>query len=178
LSKNDNPKEYLSNYGNRKYLKIEGDTNIELNEEKIKADSRWDGLHGVITNAKELTECEILKQYNNLWEVENAFRITKHDLKVRPIFHWVERRVKAHLAISFASYALVKHLEYRVKLQYQKMSPEKIRQTLIRVQTSIVYDKNKKIRYGLPSKITQDARKIYHLMNMDYKLTPYIIKKM
>lgn len=178
LSKNDNPKEYLSNYGNRKYLKIEGETKIELNEEKIKAESRWDGLHGVVTNAKNLTECELLKQYNNLWEVENAFRITKHDLKVRPIFHWAERRVKAHMAIAFASYTLVKHLEYRVKLQYQKMSPEKIRQTLIHVQTSILYDKNKKIRYGLPSKITQDARKIYHLMNMDYRLTPYIIEKM
>lgn len=178
LSGKTNPKQYLSNYGNRKYLKIEGDARIELNEEKIKAASRWDGLHGVITNAKSLTQYEILKQYNNLWEVENAFRVTKHDLKVRPVFHWKPRRVKAHLAISFIAYSLVKQLEYRVKLQYKKMSPEKIRQSLIRIQTSILYDNKKKIRYGLPSKISQDARKIYKLCGVTQRLTPLIIKKM
>lgn len=178
LSGKTNPKQYLSNYGNRKYLKIEGDARIELNEEKIKAASRWDGLHGVITNAKSLTQYEILKQYNNLWEVENAFRVTKHDLKVRPVFHWKPRRVKAHLAISFIAYSLVKQLEYRVKLQYKKMSPEKIRQSLIRIQTSILYDNKKKIRYGLPSKISQDARKIYKLCGVTQRLTPFIIKKM
>jgi len=178
LSKTGNPKEYLSNYGNKKYLKINGGVCIELNEEKIKEAGRWDGLHGVITNSKSLTEQEILKQYNNLWEVENAFRITKHDLKARPIFHWKPRRVKAHMAISFTAYTLVKHLEYRVKLQYKKMSPEKIRQTLVRVQTSVLYDNTKKIRYGLPSRINQDARKIYKMCNVTEKLTPFIIKKM
>lgn len=178
ILKSSNPKEYITNYGNKKYLRINGDASIEINEEKIKEDSKWDGLHGVVTNAKKLCNNDILKQYNNLWEVENAFRITKHDLKVRPVFHWVKRRIKAHMAISFCAYVLVKHLEYRAKLQYQKMSPEKIRRTLLRVQTSIVFDRKKKIRYGLPSKISQDARKIYNFMKIDYKLTPYIIKKM
>lgn len=178
LSSITNPKEYLSNYGNRKYLKITGNAHVELHEEKIKEASQWDGLHGVITNAKSLSDYEILKQYKHLWEVESAFRITKHDLKVRPIFHWKPRRVKAHLAISFIAYALVKHLEYRVRLQYKKMSPEKIRQTLVRAQTSILYDVKKKIRYGLPSKISQDVSKIYRLGNVVQKLTPFIIKKM
>lgn len=178
LERTKNQKEYLSNYGYKKYLKINGKSTIELDQEKIQKDSRWDGLHGVITNTKNLSDEEILKQYNNLWNVENAFRITKHDLKVRPVFHWVERRVKAHMAISFTAYALVKNLEYRVKLQYKKMSPEKIRQTLIRAQISILYDKNKKIRYGLPSRISIEANKIYNLMNTPHELTPYIIEKM
>ncbi|MBI4743456.1 MAG: IS1634 family transposase [Actinobacteria bacterium] len=177
IEKTKNQKEYLSNYGYKKYLKINGKSTIEIDQEKIEKDSKWDGLHGVITNAKDLSNEEILKQYHNLWNVENAFRITKHDLKVRPVFHWVERRVKAHLAISFTAYALVKHLEYRVKLQYKKMSPEKIRQTLIHVQTSILYDKKKKIRYGLPSKISIEANKIYNFMKIAHKLTPYIIEK-
>ncbi len=178
LDNNKNAKEYLSNYGYKKYLKVEGKSVIGLNEEKIAKDTQWDGLHGVISNAKDITNPEILRQYNNLWNVENAFRITKHDLKVRPVFHWKPRRVRAHMAISFAAYALVKHLEYRVKVQYKKLSPEVIRQTLIRVQTSILFDKKKKIRYGLPSKISQHARKIYSLMKVKNQLIPYIIKKM
>ena len=178
LEKQKNAKAYLSNYGNKKYLKIEGKTFIELDEEKIKNASKWDGLKGVVSNAQNITNPEILEQYNNLWNVENAFRITKHDLKVRPVFHWKPRRVKAHLAISFAAYSLVKHLEYRVKLQYKKLSPRVIRETLIRVQTSILYDKRKKIRYGLPSRISKYAQKIYQLLKIKYRLTPYIIKKM
>ncbi len=175
-----NPREYLSNYGYRKYLKISDNIKVELNEEKIQQDSKWDGLHGVITNidAKDMTEQEVLTQYNSLWNVESAFRITKHDLKVRPVFHWKPSRVKAHFAISFTAYALVKYLEYRVKLQYKKLSPEKIRRALIRVQTSILYDTKKKIRFGLPSRITQDAKKIYQVMGATWRLTPYIIRKM
>lgn len=178
LAKKKNPKEYLSNYGNKKYLKLEGNAALEIDEEKIAAASKWDGLHGVITNTERSTGEEVLCQYNNLWEVENAFRVTKHDLKVRPVYHWKPRRVKAHLAIAFVAYTLVKHLEYRVKLQYKKISPEKIRQALIRVQTSILYDKHKKIRYGLPSKISLDAKKIYAICGANHKLSPYIIKKM
>lgn len=178
LSKQKNPKAYLSNYGNRKYLKVAGEANIELDDQKIEAASAWDGFHGVITNAKSINNEEILKQYKYLWEVENAFRISKHDLKIRPVFHWRPRRVKAHIAISFVAYTLVKHLEYRVKLQYKKMSPEKIRLSLIRIQTSILFDNNKKIRYGLPSRISIEAKKIYKLGCVDYKLKPFIIKKM
>lgn len=178
LEKSKNQKEYLSNYGYKKYLKITGKSCIELNEEKIKQESKWDGLHGVITNVKILTDEEILKQYNNLWNVENAFRITKHDLKVRPVFHWIPNRIRAHFAICFTAYALVKHLEYRIRLQYKKISPEQIRQLLIRVQTSILFDTKKKIRYGLPSRIPLEAKKIYQALRVDRNITPYIIQKM
>ena len=110
-------------------------------------------------------------------QVEEAFRVTKHDLKVRPIFHWKPRRVKAHIAIAFTAYSLVRYLEYRVKLQYIKLSPEEIRRNLIGVQTSILYDKSKKIRYGLPSRMSKHARKIYGILEVTRRCTPYIIEK-
>ncbi|MCG2725153.1 MAG: hypothetical protein L6420_02660 [Elusimicrobia bacterium] len=88
------PNNYLSNYGNKRYLKVSNEVEIEINEEKINNDSRWDGLHGVITNAKNILDMKILAQYNNLWNVENAFRITKYDLKVRPVFHWKPTRAR------------------------------------------------------------------------------------
>ena len=178
IVRNKNPKEYLSHYGYKKYIKVEGESTLSLYEEKIKEDSLWDGLHGVVTNSKELQDTEVIEHYTNLWQVENAFRLTKHDLKVRPIYHWKEKRIKAHLALSFTAYALIKHLEYRVRLQYIKLSPEKIRQFLIKVQTSILFDKKKKIRFGFPSRLSIEARKIYHLMRIDKKITPFIIKKM
>jgi transposase len=175
LAKQKSPKNYLSNYGYKKYLKVIGETQIEFDQEKIAEDQKWDGLHGVITNAQNLSNDETLSQYKQLWHVEEAFRITKHDLKVRPVFHWTADRVRAHFAICFCTYALVKHLAYRVKLQYKSLSIERIRQRLIRTQTSILYDQKRKIRYGLPSRTTMEVKRIYKLMNINRRLTPYII---
>lgn len=177
LERSRSQRDYLSNYGYKKYLKFIGDSKIEIDYEKLELDVRWDGLHGVITNSKDLSKEEILSQYGNLWSVEESFRITKHDLKVRPVFHWTKRRVKAHIAISFAAYSLVRFMEYRVMLQYMKLSPEKIRQHLVRVQTSILHDQKRDIRYGLPSKISQEARRIYRIFRLERALTPFLIKK-
>ncbi len=178
LAGKKNVKEYLNNSGYRKYLEIEGDAGIGINQSKVDADSKWDGLHGMITNADELSDEEAISQYGNLWQVEEAFRVTKHDLKVRPVFHWKPRRVKAHIAIAFTAYSLVRHLEYLVKLQYIKLSPEEIRRNLIAVQTSVLYDKTRKIRYGLPSRMSRHTRKIYDIVEVKRQCTPYIIEKM
>lgn len=175
LEKSRNQKSYLSNYGYKKYLKIEGESQILLDEQKIEQDSQWDGLHGVITNIKDFNGLEILKYYSNLWTVEESFRITKHDLKVRPVFHWNPDRVKAHIAIVFTAYSLIRYMEHRVKAQFKKLSPEKIRKMLIKVQTTILYDTKKKLRYGLPSKISSEAKKIYAIFKAERAIRPYII---
>lgn len=176
LLKSKSAKSHLSNSGYRKYLKVNGPASIEIDEDKIEADSAWDGLHGVITNS-DIAPADVLKKYGDLWNVEAAFRVTKHDLAVRPVFHWKPHRIKAHIAICFMAYSMVKNLEHRVGLQYKKLSIESIRKTLAHVQTSILYDKKKKIRYGLPSMLKLDAKKIYKLMGLSKQSTPYIIKK-
>ena len=64
------------------------------------------------------------------------------------------------------AYTLVRYLEHRVKLQYIKLSPEKIRQILLSVQTSIYYDKRTNNKYSMPSLMSNDAKKIYKLMEV------------
>jgi len=176
LAKSKSAKSHISNHGYRKYLKISSNTAIEIDEEKIATDSAWDGLHGVVTNS-DLGPQDVLKKYSDLWNVEAAFRVTKHDLAVRPVFHWKPDRVRAHIAICFMAYSMVKNLQYRVGLQYKKLSIEIIRASLAHVQTSVHFDKRKKIRYGLPSMLKPDAKKIYKLMGLSAQRTPYIIEK-
>lgn len=172
LKRNKSPKELISNKGNGKFLKIEGEAEVQLDEKKCLQAAIWDGFHGIITNDSEMNAQEALQHYRGLWQVEESFRITKHDLKVRPIYHWTPDRIKAHLAISFIAFTCIRHLEYRVALQYKKMSPESIRESLIRVQSSILVD-NKKGKYVIPSQVSQDARKIYQVMGLSYSQTPY-----
>jgi len=188
LSKEKSIKTHLSNQGYKKYLQLENNANqkdttnnkscditIALNEKKIEEDAVWDGLKGIITNNDTLSNQELLQQYANLWQVEESFRITKHDLRVRPIYHHKESRVKAHLAISFMAYTLVRHLEHRVRLQYKKLSPQRIRTALLGVQESILYDTKNDKKFGLPSSITIDAEKIYKLMEVKVNKTPYLL---
>lgn len=182
LSKEKSVKTHLSNQGYKKYLELKSsednatcDLTIVLNEEKIEQDALWDGLKGVITNNDELSDTELLHQYSNLWQVEGSFRITKHDLKVRPVYHHKPNRVKVHLAISFMAYTLVRHLEHRVRLQYKKLSPQRIRQALLAVQESILYDTKTDKRFALPSSIVLDAEKIYKLMEVKLNKIPYCL---
>ena len=186
LQKNRSVKTHLSTQGFKKYLQLEEtkdeatscDFTITLNEEKIVQDALWDGLKGLIVNKdSKLTNDEILTQYSNLWQVEESFRITKSDLKIRPVYHWKPSRVKAHLAISFAALFLVRHLEYRVKVQYKKLSPKKIKELLLSVQHSTLVDKTRKIKYAIPSKTNVDLNKLYRIMGLKKHTTPYILGK-
>ncbi len=172
LKKSKNPKELISNRGNNKFLKVEGNSEIQIDEEKCAQEAIWDGLHGVITNDPDLSSREAMHHYRGLWQVEESFRITKHDLKVRPIFHWTPNRIRAHLVISFMAFTCVRHLEYRVGLQYQKLSPKVIRDSLTRIQVSILRGPDKQ-GYVIPSKGSQEARKIYQVMGLRYSETPY-----
>jgi len=188
LQKSSSVKSQLSNAGYKKYIELESsnsadndegdkscDISLTLNQEKIDEDSLWDGLKGIVTNNTSLTDQDLIHQYSNLWQVEESFRITKHDLKIRPIYHWKPSRVKAHLAISFMAYTLVRHLEHRVRLQYIKLSPEKIRKILLSIQVSILYDTKTDKRFAMPSKISNDAKKIYKLMNVPIRQKPYLL---
>ena len=101
-----------------KYLDVDEkcDIKYKLNHSKILNDEKLDGLKGFATNDFTLTPNEIIEHYNNQYEVERAFRISKTDLKIRPIYHRLETRIKAHVLISFVSYAIYKEFERKLKL--------------------------------------------------------------
>jgi len=103
-------KSNINNRGYNKYLKFQGDLKIEIDYQKFEHDSQWDGLKGYITNTN-LKGSEVIENYNNLWKIEKAFRISKTDLKIRPIYHRLRERIEAHICISFVSYLLYKELE-------------------------------------------------------------------
>ena len=88
----------------------------KINEEKIKLDKKLDGIKGYITNDFTLSHNEIISHYTNLYNIEKAFRISKTDLKIRPVYHRLENRIKAHILISFIAYAVYKEFERRIKI--------------------------------------------------------------
>jgi transposase len=176
LEKSKNPESLISNYGYRKYLTIDGKVQVRVNEEKLEREALWDGLHGVMTNIREkdLKAEEVLSQYHGLWQVEESFRITKHDLRVRPVFHWSAKRIKAHIAICFVAFALIRFLQHRIRQKTGEcFSPERIREELYRIQESILKHTIDDNRYVVPSKPGQDAIKIYRTMGKERQVVPF-----
>lgn len=100
----------LNNKGYNKYLKISGEVNIEVDYQKYHQDTVWDGIKGYITNTR-LTDKQVIENYGNLWHIERAFRMSKTDLRIRPIYHRVRDRIEAHICISFTAYCIYKELE-------------------------------------------------------------------
>jgi transposase len=102
-------KSNINKRGYNKYLNLEGESKVSINREAFDRDSKWDGLKGYITNTS-LTKDEIIGNYGHLWKIEKAFRISKTDLRIRPIFHRLRHRIEAHIVISFVAYKVYKEL--------------------------------------------------------------------
>ncbi len=118
-------KSSINNRGYNKYLKLEGELNVKIDLEKFNQDAQWDGLKGYITNSS-LTKGEILENYHHLWKIEKAFRIAKTDLKIRPIYHRLQRRIEAHICLTFAAYKIYKELERQLKEKQVPYSATKV----------------------------------------------------
>lgn len=114
----------INNRGYNKFLLMKGKVSIEIDYEKIDSENKWDGLKGYKTNAK-LTNEEILDNYRNLWHVERAFRMSKTDLRIRPVYHHVRERIEAHICICFAAYTVYKELERVLKTEESSISVKK-----------------------------------------------------
>lgn len=117
-------KAQITNRGYNKFLTLLGKVTVEVNEGLVKEDTLWDGLKGYVTSTK-LEPLEVVAHYGQLWQIEKAFRISKTDLRVRPIFHYKRRRIEAHLCIAFTAYSIWKELELRLGQNNIGMSPRR-----------------------------------------------------
>jgi Transposase DDE domain len=71
------------------------------------------GFKGYITNIDNPTPEFVLAAYHRLYNIEKSFRMSKHDLAARPIYHHKRESIEAHLTIVFAALAITRHIEDR-----------------------------------------------------------------
>ncbi len=146
-------KSNINNKGYNKYLKLTGDVVIEIDYEKYNKDTVWDGLKGYLTNTK-LSDVDVVENYKNLWHIEKAFRMSKTDLRIRPIYHRLRNRIEAHICVSFTAYCIYKELERVLYAEKSSLSLKKAAEL-----THNMYQ----ITYTLPDSKHTKTR----LLNMD-----------
>lgn len=139
-------KQHINNRGYNKYLKMDGEVTITIDNEKYEQDSQWDGLKGYVTNSK-LPAQTIIENYKNLWHIEKAFRMSKTDLRIRPIYHRLRSRIEAHICISFVSFTIYKELERVLKQEDFPLSVQKAAEITHNIyQAEITLPESRKIK--------------------------------
>ena len=118
-------KKNINQRGYNKFLVVENDVHVRIDDDKIAEDARWDGVKSYVTNT-ELPAKQVIEHYHELWGVERAFRVVKGKLETRPVFHFTERRIEAHICICFMAYKVYKELERLLKTLGIGLSVDKV----------------------------------------------------
>lgn len=105
-----------------------------VNRKKFRDVLRREGQYLLRTNQTSEDPSELWKQYLTLTEVEEAFRNLKGDLAIRPIYHQLEKRIEAHILISFLAYSLHVTLKQTAKVHAPGLTPRSILEQMKTIQ--------------------------------------------
>lgn len=153
-------KSNLNNRGYNKYLKLEGQVALSIDYDKFEKDVQWDGLKGYLTNSK-LSSRIIIAQYKELWHIEKAFRISKTDLRIRPIYHRLHHRIEAHICLAFVAYTIYKELERLLQMAQINISVNRAIQLALHMyQVQVMLPNSKKVHHQLLAMDQQQKRLI------------------
>lgn len=92
-----------------RFLTVKGERR-EINVALVEQARRKAGIKGYVTNLR-ISAQEVIDAYHQLFQVEKSFRMSKSDLKARPIFHHKRDSIDAHLTIVFAALAVARYIE-------------------------------------------------------------------
>ena len=94
---------------------------MDIDYQKFEENSVWGRLKGYTINTK-LSDGAVLGNCRNLFEIKRAFRMSKTDLRIRPIYHRLRHRIEAHICIAFTAYCIYKELERVLRKEKSSLS--------------------------------------------------------
>ena len=160
-------KSSINNRGYNKYLQLDGEVNVKIDYQKFEQDALWDGLKGQLTNTK-LSNDLVLENYKNLFHIERAFRMSKTDLRIRPIYHRLRHRIEAHVCIAFTAYTIYKELERVLKKEKSSLSLKTASEiTHNMYQITYLLPQSKQIRTTL-LKMDEKQSELYRIIQKNY----------
>ena len=146
----------------------------EIKSDKLEDDERLDGTFLIQTNNDDYEDEKLIKIYKNLSKVENAFRIIKNDLDIRPIYHRKVDRVKGHVYICVIAYFIFTAIEYISKDTKLNKSARKILRQLSRINLLEISLPNGKRKYSL-TMIDKEQKKLLNIYNIKKLEVPDVV---
>jgi len=160
----------------------EKDSRLHLRIKKNTERYEWALLSGgsyiLRTNWSEADPKALWKTYMQLTEVEDAFRITKSDLGMRPIFHWKKERTQAHILVCFLALAMWRTLQEWMKAAGLGNSPRKLLEEMREIKSLDVLlpKKETTIRLRIVSTPSKELKMLLQRMKIQLPDRPKIIE--
>jgi transposase len=141
-----------------------------------------EGAYLLRTNLTVDGAADLWKKYMQLTEVEAAFRTLKSELAIRPLFHQLEKRVKAHVLLTFLGYALQVTLKHLLKRSDSEYSPAQALKRLAEIRSvDIVLPtvEGREIWLRRIAKLDEEQQRILHQLQLQLpeRLEPIQIQK-
>jgi len=156
------PRRLLRSGAARRYLMVEGGK-VQLDERKIREDASYDGKWVLRTNC-QLPPEEVARHYKGLWRVERVFRTVKSPLEVHPVYHWTERRVRAHVAVCVLAYTLLRLVEMMCDEAGLKITGEEALRELATITKQEV--KVGQLSFWVRSELTAEHESIFRALKL------------
>lgn len=110
---------YVKNISfSKKTGEIVNGTSLELDQDRIDEESKYDGYYSIVTSEKDIPDAELRSIYKGLWEIEESFKIIKSEFKARPVFVKTEDHVNAHFLICYVALVIMRVMEHLLEEQY------------------------------------------------------------
>ena len=97
---------------------------LSINTAKVAAEARLDGKYLLATSDPDLSAEDVALGYKNLLEAERAFRTMKSTLDLRPVYHRLDERIRAHMLLCWLALLLIRVAERRTDWTWPKMATE------------------------------------------------------
>jgi hypothetical protein len=97
---------------------------LTIDRAKVKAEERLDGKFLLSTSDPDLSAEDVALGYKNLLEAERAFRDLKTTLELRPVFHRLEHRIRAHVLLCWLALLLVRVAERQTSSTWRRINTE------------------------------------------------------
>ena len=106
-----------------RFVKDTGAGELTLDDASLARARSLVGLKGYVTNipATVMPAGEVISSYHDLWRVEQSFRMSKTDLRARPMFHHTRESIEAHLTIVIAALAVAREAQARTGLSIRHL---------------------------------------------------------
>jgi transposase len=153
--------EGLNKRGGKRYIKVEGQKEYTLDTSLIERDMRFDGYYAIQSSEEDLKPEQILSAYHSLWKIEESFRVMKHTIEVRPVYHWTEKRIRGHMVVCFLSFLFMRMLEEALG---GDVSSERIKEAL-RTVTLTEFSLDGK-EYCLKNRMDKKAKALFRALRV------------
>lgn len=107
-----------------RYLRQTATGRLLIDRAAIRAEAKLDGKYLLSTSDPDLSAEDVALGYKNLLEAERGFRDLKSTLELRPVFHRLEPRIRAHVLLCWLALLLVRVAERRCDTTWRRIATE------------------------------------------------------